>query len=69
VSLKGFHIFFIVCSIVLVLGLGVWLYNGYASGQGAAALFYAGLAFAAAVGLTGYLVWFLRKMKKGSDEG
>lgn len=63
-SLKAFHIFFIFCSIVLVLGLGVWQYNAYAVSRQTMALFYAAASFIATVGLAAYWIWFLKKAKE-----
>lgn len=58
-SLKAFHIFFILCSIALVLGFGVWLYNQSLH-------VYAGLAFVGVLGIAAYLIWFLKKSRPGS---
>ena len=63
-SLKGFHIVFIIFSTLLALGIGascIWvdLVEG-------APIYLAGaiLSFAAAVVLVIYGVWFYRKMKR-----
>jgi hypothetical protein len=63
-SLKGFHIFFIIISTMLSLALGAWciwidLVEGVSSYvPGAIA------SFATAVALVVYGVWFYRKMKR-----
>ena len=63
-SLKAFHIVFIIFSTLLALGLGAWciwvnLVEGvpvYLAGAVA--------SFATAIGLIVYGVWFYRKMKR-----
>ncbi len=63
-SLKGFHIVFIVCSTLLALACGawcVWVNNVF----GAPAYLAGAIAsFAVALGLVIYGVWFYRKMKR-----
>jgi hypothetical protein len=57
-SLKGFHIFFIVLSILLAAGCGVWSFaNGVALAFGIG-------SFVTAVGLAAYGVYFIRKSRK-----
>ncbi len=53
-SLKAFHIVFILLSILLAAGLGIWAFNfsHVTAGIG---------AFAGAVALSYYLFWFIRK--------
>ena len=63
-SLKGFHIVFIVFSTLLALGLGAWcIWVNLVEG---APIFLAGAiaSFGAAVALVIYGVWFYRKMKR-----
>lgn len=63
-SLKGFHIVFIIFSTLLALGCGSWCVwvnlvlgaPGYMAGAIA--------CFAAAIALTIYGVWFYKKMKR-----
>ena len=63
-SLKAFHVLFIVASTLLAGGLGVWCLREHAAaGDGAGALAGAVASFAAAAGLVGYGVWFLRKVR------
>ena len=63
-SLRGFHIVFIVFSTLLALGTGVWcIWIDLVEG---APVFIIGAisSFAAAIGLIVYGVWFYRKMKR-----
>jgi hypothetical protein len=63
-SLKGFHIVFIIFSTLLALGIGAWcIWVNLVEGEPvylAGAIF----SFVAAVGLMVYGVWFYRKMKR-----
>ncbi len=66
-SLKTFHIFFIVLSTLLCIGFGVWSigdFSGNGAGAGSIAMGVGSLA--AAVVLMWYGVWFLRKLKNVS---
>ena len=63
-SLKGFHIVFIVFSTLLALGAGVWcVWVDLVEG---APVYLAGAvgSFLAAIALIVYGVWFYRKMKR-----
>ena len=63
-SLKGFHIVFIVFSTLLALGIGAWcVWVDLVEG---APIYLAGAicSFAVAVALIVYGVWFYRKMKR-----
>ena len=63
-TLKGFHIVFIVFSTLLALGVGAWcIWVDLVAG---APIYRAGAiwSFVAAVALIVYGVWFCRKMKK-----
>jgi hypothetical protein len=63
-SLKGFHIVFIVCSTLLALGIGAWcVWVDLVEG---APIYLAGAicSFVVAVALVVYGVWFYRKMKR-----
>jgi hypothetical protein len=63
-SLRGFHIVFIVFSTLLALGTGAWcIWVDLVEG---APVFLAGAvgSFVAAIGLIVYGVWFYRKMKR-----
>ena len=63
-SLKGFHIVFIVFSTLLALGIGAWcIWVNLVEGEPvylAGAIF----SFITAVALIVYGVWFYRKMKR-----
>ena len=65
-SLKTFHIFFIIVSILLCFGFGVWLLlSGVTSSEGLA--IGGGIAsFAVGIGLILYAKRFLQKFKKVS---
>jgi hypothetical protein len=63
-SLKAFHIVFIIFSTLLALGLGVWcIWVNLVEGV---PVFLAGAiaSFATAIGLIVYGIWFYRKMKR-----
>jgi hypothetical protein len=63
-SLKGFHIVFIIFSTLLALGVGGWcVWVDLVEG---APIYLAGAicSFVAAVALVVYGVWFYRKMKR-----
>ena len=57
-SLKAFHIFFIILSSALAFGGGLWALR-----QGEPA-FWVAACFAVSGGLGFYLVWFIRKSAK-----
>ncbi len=62
-SLKAFHIFFIVVSTALCLGFGVWATQDFArSGSGVHLALGVG-SFIGSLLLACYGVWFLRKLK------
>jgi hypothetical protein len=63
-SLKGFHIVFIIFSTLLALGVGAWcIWVNLVEGE---PIYLAGaiFSFVAAVALMVYGVWFYRKMKR-----
>jgi hypothetical protein len=63
-SLKAFHVIFITASSALAFGCGIWeLKNGFSSEGRALDFVFAGLAFAAGVGLIVYERYFLKKLK------
>jgi hypothetical protein len=62
-SLKTFHIIFIVASTVLAVGFCAWLTWNYFSGGGWVNLAGAVLSLGAAVGLIVYERYFLKKTK------
>jgi hypothetical protein len=62
-SLKAFHIFFIVTSILLSVALGVWGVDDFRRSR---SLVHLALGVASFIGsgvLASYGVWFLRKLK------
>ena len=63
-SLKAFHIVFIILASLVADGFGVWAIRRYNASADALILAagIAGLAAGTALGF--YLIWFLRKMKK-----
>ncbi len=62
-SLKAFHIFFIVASTALCVGFGVWATQDFArSGSGIHLALGVG-SFIGSLLLACYGVWFLRKLK------
>ena len=62
-SLKSFHIFFIVMSTIFALGLGSWAVREYRRIDGTQNLVMAVLAFVGAAVLVVYGRWFLYKLK------
>lgn len=64
-SLKGFHIVFIVASIAISFGFGAWaLTLGGAQGD-PVVLWLGRLSVVAGVALVGYGIWFVRKIVRG----
>jgi flagellar biogenesis protein FliO len=66
VSLKAFHVFFVVVSTLLALGFGVWSVNEYSRAGQSGTLAMGVASFIAAVALVVYGFWFLRKLKNVS---
>lgn len=62
-SLKAFHIFFIILSKLMLLGVGIWQFLVYHPSGGRLHLMLALLAFISSIGLTIYLALFLKKTK------
>jgi hypothetical protein len=66
-SLKAFHLVFIIASILLALGFAGWELKSYWSAEGQAWDLALGLgSLAAAAGLVVYERYFLKKLKKVS---
>lgn len=61
-SLKAFHVVFVLASVVLAAGVGVWSVEQARAAQSGYWLL-AGLSFLAAGALVVYGVWFLKKNK------
>lgn len=66
-SLKAFHIFFIVCAIFLVGWCGLTQLQVFGQNRQIIPFIKAVVAFVAAAGLAVYLMWFLKKTNKGED--
>ena len=62
-SLKAFHIFFIVVSTLFTLGFGVWATRDFAASGNWVNLSLGVGSFVSSVVLVVYGVWFLRKLK------
>ena len=62
-SLKAFHIVFVMASVALCLLLAVWGFGQFREGAGASALVLSGLGAMGAVGLVVYGRYFLRKLR------
>ena len=62
-SLKAFHIFFIVVSTALCVGLGVWATQDFARSESWGHLALGVGSFIGSILLVCYGVWFLRKLK------
>ena len=62
-SLKAFHIFFIVVSIVMSTGVGIWATQDFAESGSWGYLTLGVGSFVTSVALAVYGVWFLRKLK------
>ncbi len=62
-SLKAFHIFFIVVSMVLCVGVGVWATQDFGRSGSWGHLTLGVGSFAGSIALACYGVWFLRKLK------
>ncbi|MCF6313758.1 MAG: hypothetical protein L3J39_15040 [Verrucomicrobiales bacterium] len=60
-SLKQFHIVFILTAVTLSVGFAVWAFTRYQPQGGV--LFMGGVSCLAAVALSVYGVWFLKKLK------
>ena len=66
-SLKAFHLVFIVASIMLALGFGAWALVNYFSPPGGLRFLVAGIAsLVIALGLVVYEIYFLKKTKNVS---
>ena len=62
-SLKAFHIVFIILSTALAVGFGVWATRDFAQSGNGVHLALGVASFIASVLLACYGVWFLRKLK------
>ena len=62
-SLKSFHIVFVVASVLLTAGFGYWSLQTFQQSGDGLMLTLSLTSFVAAAGLLFYGVWFLRKLK------
>lgn len=62
-SLKAFHIVFIVLSILLAVGFGIWEIVSYAETTNSSQLVMGLVSFAIAAGLIVYGIRFVRKLR------
>jgi len=62
-SLRTFHIIFIVCSIIVTIGFGYWAMRHFQQHQTPAYLWTGVISFIAAIGLMVYEYFFLQKVK------
>jgi hypothetical protein len=65
-SLKAFHVFFVIVSVLCALGFGAWSIAEYLRTGKGSVLLLGILGFAAAAALVWYGLWFLRKLKNVS---
>ncbi len=62
-SLKAFHIFFIILSTLLAVAFGVWAVDDFGQSGSRLNLSLGIGSFIASGGLVWYGIWFLRKLK------
>ena len=62
-SLKAFHIFFVLISTLLAIGFGLWAIRDYNHNHELLSLVFGSFSLAGAVVLLVYGRWFLRKLK------
>ena len=62
-SLKAFHIFFVVASALMCVGVGLWAFLNFLQTGRLGPLAFGAGSLAASVVLIWYGVWFLRKLK------
>lgn len=63
-SLRAFHIFFILLAILLSFGVGLWGLRDYAASSNVVNRHLGVGSFIAGILLMGYLIWFLSKIRK-----
>ena len=63
VSLKGFHVVFIIAAILISFGFGAWCLVYGRADHDSTLLMLGAVSSASGVGLLAYGVWFLRKTK------
>ncbi len=62
-SLKAFHVFFIVVSILFAFGFGAWGLRAHGAGRDGGIFALAVFSLVAGAGLVVYLVTFVRKLR------
>jgi len=62
-SLKAFHLLFIVASIALSVWFGIWCFGEYSFTESALTLIMGILSFVSTIGMSLYLGWFLKKSR------
>ena len=65
-SLKAFHVFFVIVSVLCALGFGAWAVGEFLRTGNGGVLVLGVLGFVAAAALVFYGFWFLRKLKNVS---
>jgi len=65
-SLKTFHVVFVLVSTILAVGFGLWAIRDYNASGEAASMVLGVLSLCGAVSLLVYGRWFLRKLKNVS---
>lgn len=65
-SLKAFHVFFVLAAMLLEAGCGLWLVRRYSQSGAAAELAGGVICLVAALGLVVYFAWIIRKLKRVS---
>ena len=63
-SLKSFHLFFIVVSILAAFGFSYWAYDNYHATKDSTLLAVAAISGLAGIGLVIYGIFFIRKAKQ-----
>lgn len=63
-SLKAFHIFFIIISVLLALSFGILSLKNYVANSNPMYLVMGLLSFVFGITLLGYGAWFLQELKK-----
>ncbi len=62
-SLKAFHIVFVIISTLLCVAFGFWAFDARSAGDDTSLLIAGSASLACSVALVVYGVWFLRKLK------
>ncbi len=63
-SLKAFHIVFIISAVLMDLGFGILSFKNYIAESSSTYLVLGLLSFVFGIALIGYGVWFLQELKK-----